>query len=91
MFDETPVSMKHNEYYSQKAERIVIPDEDYAVELLNYKVRRLPCPKTKYIYGVLQHEIGSIAFNLVISIGSSFKQLSKSPYIYQIRTAEIKA
>jgi hypothetical protein len=55
--------MKNDEFYSQKAGRIVIPDEVYAVEVFNYKVRRLSCPTTKYIYGVLQHEIGPIAFN----------------------------
>jgi hypothetical protein len=55
--------MKDNEYYSQKALRIVIPDEVYVAEVFNYKLRRLSCPTTKYICGVLQHEIGPVAFN----------------------------
>lgn len=36
--DENPVSMKHNEYYKQKAEGILIPEEDYVVEVFNYNV-----------------------------------------------------
>jgi hypothetical protein len=36
--DETPVSMKHNECYNQKAGRILIPEEIYAVEVFNYNV-----------------------------------------------------
>jgi len=30
--------MKHNEYYNQKAGRILIPEEFYAVEVFNYDV-----------------------------------------------------
>jgi hypothetical protein len=36
--DETPVSMKHNEYYNQKAERILIPEEIYSVDVFYFNV-----------------------------------------------------